>query len=200
MNGVFDSHREIEYRMKTETDPKNILVRLPTDDEWAERQRTRKVMRKSIGSMSQIDVDSRKADEELYQKIRLEGSPDLDTEEAQFIVKLVTLSEVIDLTPTDNTCEVLLNVPKAQVKHIVKWPSKKDVMKFQSDSGAIYDMNYGRQLIKVDPKPAGTLYNKYLISTEGYSNGSVPLMHKEAVMAAVLQFAEAEAQAQVDGF
>lgn len=46
---VFDSGRQVEIKLQSAAGTKIVKVRFPTDEEWMERQRRRKIIIKQLG-------------------------------------------------------------------------------------------------------------------------------------------------------
>ena len=46
---VFDAGRQVEVQLRSAEGTKTVKVRFPTDEEWTERQRRRKIVIKQLG-------------------------------------------------------------------------------------------------------------------------------------------------------
>ena len=166
---------------------KTVRVRFPSDEEWAERQRRRKVIIKNLGrGMSETTVANKEeADAALLAKLRLEPEPELDAFEAMNVIEQLGQAEVEDVEQEGGTFRVLVRVLGGMTPHVLKMPSAKDVFDYRRGFARVLDLPYGKQELSINLNCAGTLYKKLCVSTEGYE-GDVPLMHQAvAVKAAV---------------
>jgi len=75
---MFDAKQPITIHLRTPEGVKPVRVRFPTDEEWIDRQKKRKVIVKQLGrGVSETTIpDSAEADAALLAKIRLRGQPD----------------------------------------------------------------------------------------------------------------------------
>ena len=76
---VFDGSRQVEIKLQSAEGTKTITVRFPTDAEWVERQRRRKIIVKQLGrGVSETVVPgSEDADAELLAKLRVGDGPEV---------------------------------------------------------------------------------------------------------------------------
>ncbi len=81
---VFDASRPISINLRTPTSVKTLKVRFPSDDEWIERQRRRKVTIKQLGRRvsETIVANGEDVDAALLAKIREGDEPEVDPFEA----------------------------------------------------------------------------------------------------------------------
>jgi hypothetical protein len=87
---VFGATRPVAINLRGPDGVKTIRVRFPTDDEWAERQRRRKVIVKNLGrGMSETII--------RLAKIRTEEEPPVDAFEAQKVIEQLATCEVDDV-------------------------------------------------------------------------------------------------------
>jgi hypothetical protein len=79
---MFDAKQPITIHLRTPDGVKTMRVRFPTDDEWLDRQKKRKVIVRQLGrGVSETTIpDSQDADAALLAKIRMpeENAPEVD--------------------------------------------------------------------------------------------------------------------------
>ena len=184
---VFDATRPVAIQLRGPDGVKTIRVRFPSDDEWAERQRRRKLIIKNLGRRrSETTVsNSEDVDAALLAKIRSEEEPEVDAFEAQKVIDQLATCDVDDVGIVGDAFRITLRVLGGTVTHLLKMPSAKDVADYRRGFARIVDLPFNRQELTINVRAAGDLYKKLVEATEGYA-GDVPIIHQaEAVKAAI---------------
>jgi len=198
---MFDATQPITIRLRTPDGVKTVRVRFPTDEEWIERQRKRKVIVKQLGrGVSETTIpDSADADAALLAKIRLpeENAPEVDAFEASRIIEQLSQAEVEDVAPCAEGYYVTLRVIGGTVGHILKPPSAKDLFDYRRGFARILDLPFNRQEVTINLAAAGALYQKLLVATIGYA-GDVPIIHQAVAVKAAIDALDAAFQEERD--
>ena len=184
---AFDANRAIAINLRTPGGVKTIRVRFPSDEEWSERQRRRKVIIKQMGrGLSEtIVANGEDLDAALVAKIRTEQTPEIDPFESMKVVEQLSLADVDDVVPDGDAFRVTMRVLGATTAHLLKMPSAKDVFEYRRGFARVLDMPYGKQELTINIAAAAELYKRLMTSTENYA-GAVPIIHQAvAVKAAV---------------
>jgi hypothetical protein len=189
---IFDAAREIALQVRTAGGIKAVRVRFPSDEEWVERQRRRKVVIKQLGrGKSETSIPhAERVDEELLAKIRLEDGPEIDAFEAARIVEELSTAEVDDVTAVAEGYRIVLRVPGGLVGLVLAEPSAKDVFEYRRSFARLIDLPFGKQEMTVNLRAAGELFKKLVKSTEGYA-GDVPIIHQTVAVKATIDAQEA---------
>lgn len=188
---MFDTTKTIEFEIPTPEGPKIAKLRFPTDDEWADRSRRKKVMQRNLGrGQTQIEpIDYSSVDFDLFRAVRQDGSADLDAYEAQMMFERISYAEVIDLERQGGQYRITLATAAGDTTHVVKVPSAREIMEYRRNFARVVDKPYGRQEIVINLPASGACYNSLAVSTEGYAS-SVPLPHKSAIVRAAIDAVE----------
>ena len=191
-NYVFDSARQVEIELRSAEGTKTIKVRFPTDEEWIDRQRRRKIIIKQLGRgvSETIIPNAEEVDAALFRKIRLDDGDDVDGYEASRIIEQLSLAEVDDVASEGAGFRVLLRVPGGTTAHLLRMPSAKDVIEYRRGVACILDLPFNRQELTVNLAAAGTLYQKLVQATEGYA-GAAPIIHQAVAVKAAIDALEA---------
>ena len=189
---VFDASRQVEIKLQSAEGAKTVTVRFPTDEEWVERQRRRKIIIKQLGrGISETVVPgSEDADAELLAKLRVGDGPEVDAFEASRILEQLSQADVDDVLPEAGTFRVLVRVPGGITAHVLRMPSAKDVIEYRRAFARILDLPFNKQELTVNLGAAGTLYQKLCQGTEGYA-GAVPIIHQAVAVKAAIDALEA---------
>jgi len=184
---TFDATRPVAVNLRTPGGLKTVRVRFPSDEEWIERQRRRKVSIKQLGrgASETIIPGSEDLDAALVAKIRLEETPEVDPFEAMKIIEHLGLAEVDDVVPEGDSFRVTLRVLGATTTHLLKMPSAKDVFEYRRGFARVLDLPHGRQELTINIAPAAVLYKKLVTTTEGYV-GEVPIIHQAVAVKAAI--------------
>ncbi|MCL5744932.1 MAG: hypothetical protein M1541_13570, partial [Acidobacteria bacterium] len=189
---VFDATRPVAMQLRTPSGVKTVRVRFPSDEEWTERQRRRKITIKQLGrGVSETIIgNAEDADAELLARIRVpeEGGPEVDPFEASRIIEQLSQAEVDDVVQAGDSFRVTLRVLGGTVTHLLKMPSAKDVFEYRRGFARVLDLPYNRQELTINLGAAGALYKKLITATEGCA-GEAPIIHQAvAVKAAIDAF------------
>ena len=189
---MFDASREVEIKLHSAEGTKTITVRFPTDEEWIERQRRRKIIVKQLGrGVSETVVPgSEDADAELLAKLRAGDGPEVDAFEASRILEQLSQADVDDVIPEAGAFRVLVRVPGGLTAHVLRMPSAKDVIEYRRAFARILDLPFNKQELIVNLGAAGTLYQKLCQQSEGYA-GAVPIVHQAVAVKAAIDALEA---------
>lgn len=189
---VFDASRPIAVQLRGPGGVKTVRVRFPTDDEWSERQRRRKVIVKQLGrGISETTIPSGEdIDAALLAKIRSEEEPEVDAFEAQKLIEQLAQCEVDDVVPTGDTFRVTMRVLGGQTVHTIKMPSAKDVSEYRRGFARVLDLPFNRQEVTINLRVAAELYKKLLDTTEGYA-GEPPIIHQAVALKAAIDALDA---------
>lgn len=192
---VFDATRPIAVNLRTPAGVKTVRVRFPSEEEWAERQRRRKVIIKNLGrGISETTVQNgEEIDAALLAKIRTEEEPELDAFEAQRVVEQLATCEVDDVILAGDAFRVTLRVLGATTVHLLKMPSAKDVNTYRRSFLRVLDLPFNRQEITINVRAAGDLYKRIVEATEGYA-GDVPIIHQAVAVKAAVDALDASFQ------
>ena len=184
---VFDASRPIAINLRAPGGVKTVRVRFPSDDEWIERQRRRKVVVKQLGrGISETIVgNGEDVDAALVAKIRSDPAPDIDAFEAMKVVEQLSTAEVDDVVSEGDSFRVTTRVLGGSTAHLLKMPSAKDVFEYRRGFARVLDLPFGRQELTINIAPAGVLYKKLVTSTEGYA-GDVPIIHQAVAVKAAI--------------
>ena len=109
---VFDATRPVAIQLRGPDGTKTVRVRFPSDDEWAERQRRRKVIVKQLGrGISETTIpNGEDIDAALLAKIRTEEEPEVDAFEAQKVIEQLATCDVDDVVLAGDSFRVVLRV------------------------------------------------------------------------------------------
>ena len=194
---VFDATRPVTMQLRTPTGVKTVRVRFPTDEEWTERQRRRKLVIKQLGrGVSETTVPSSEdADAALLAKLRLaeENALDVDAFEASRIIERLSQAEVDDVVQVGDAFRVTLCVLGGTVTHVLKMPSAKDVFDYRRGFARVLDLPYNRQELTINLGAAAILYKKLVQGTEGYP-GEAPIIHQAVAVKAAIDALDATFQ------
>jgi hypothetical protein len=186
---MFDAKQPITIHLRTPDGVKPIRVRFPTDEEWIDRQKKRKVIVKQLGrGVSETTIpDSQDADAALLAKIRVleENAPDVDAFEASRIIEQLSQADVDDVVQEGDAFRVTLRVLGGTVTHLLKMPSAKDVFDYRRGFARVLDLPYNRQELIINLAPAGALFKKLLESSEGYASDA-PIIHQAVAVKAAI--------------
>jgi hypothetical protein len=194
---VFDATRPVAMQLKGPGGVRIVRVRFPSDEEWAERQRRRKVIIKSLGRgiTETIVQGAEDVDAALLAKIRIDqdadSHPDVDAFEAAKLIEQLSMSEVDDVVPVGDSFRVTLRVLGATTVHLIGMPSAKDLFEYKRAFARVLDLPHGRQELTINMAPAGALYKKLITATEGYA-GDTPLIHQAVVVKAAIDALETD--------
>ena len=189
---MFDSQKEIHVQLRFADGARTVKVRFPTDEEWIERQRRRKIIIKHLGrgtSETTIPNDE-EVDAALFAKIRLDDGDELDVYEASRIIEQLSQAEVDDVVAEGAAFRVLLRVPGGTTVHVLRMPSAKDVIEYRRNFARILDLPFNRQELTVNLAAAGALYQKLCQTREGYAD-VVPIIHQAVAVKAAIDALEA---------
>ena len=191
---VFDAARPIALQLRTSAGVKTVRVRFPSDEEWTERQRRRKVIIKQLGRgvSETIIANGEAADGALLAKIRTpeENAPDVDPFEASRIIEQLSQAEVDDVVQAGDAFRVTLRVLGGTVTHVLKMASAKDVTEYRRGFARVLDLPYNRQELTINLAAAGALYKKLITTAEGYA-GDAPVMHQAVAVKAAIDALDA---------
>ena len=184
---VFDASRPLALNLRTPGGLKTVRVRFPSDEEWTERQRRRKVIMKHLGrGINETIVPAgEEIDAALLAKIRTEETPEVDPFEAKKLVEQLGTAEVDDVVPSGDSYVVTLRVLGATTIHLLKMPSAKDVFEYRRGFARLLDLPFGRQEVTINIGSAAALYKKLATTTEGYA-GEVPIIHQAVAVKAAI--------------
>jgi hypothetical protein len=196
---VFDATRPVAMQLRTPAGVKTVRVRFPSDEDWTERQRRRKVLIKNLGrGVSETTIpSSEEVDAALLAKIRTEEGPEVDPFEASRIIEQLSQAEVDDVVQTGDSFRVSLRVLGGTVTHLLKMPSAKDVFDYRRGFARVLDLPYNRQELTINLAAAGALYKKLVTVTEGYA-GEVPIIHQAVALKAAIDALDAAFQETSD--
>jgi hypothetical protein len=186
---MFDAKQPITLHLRTPDGVKAVRVRFPSDEEWIERQKKRKVIVKQLGrGVSETTIpDSAEADAALLAKIRLpeENAPEVDAFEASRIIEQLSQADVDDVVQVGDGFRVTMRVLGSTVSLVLRMPSAKDVFEYRRGFARVLDLPYNRQELIINLAPAAALFKKLLESTEGYA-GDVPVIHQAVAVKAAI--------------
>jgi len=191
---VFDASRPVTVNLRTPDGVKTIRVRFPTDEEWIERQRKRKVIVKQLGrGVSETTIpDSQDVDGALLAKIRVgdDDGPVVDPFEASHVIEQLSQAEVDDVASIGDGFRVTLRVLGGTVTHELRMPSAKDVFEYRRGFARVLDLPYNRQELVINLAPAATLFKKLIQSSDGYA-GDIPIIHQAVAVKAAIDALDA---------
>ncbi len=198
---IFDAARPVALNLRTPAGVKTVRVRFPTDEEWTERQRRRKVIVKQLGrGISETTIqNSEDADAALLAKIRLAepDAPEVDPFEASRVIEQLGQAEVDDVAQVGDGFEVTLRVLGGPVTHSLRMPSAKDVFEYRRGFARVLDLPYNRQELIINLAPAGALYKRLVQAADGYA-GDVPIIHQAVAVKAAIDALDASFQETAD--
>ncbi len=191
----FDATRPITLKLRTPEGVKTIGVRFPTDEEWIERQRRRKVLIKQLGrGVSETVVSGGEdADAALLSRIRQGEGADVDPFEASRVIDQLGQCDVDDVVQEGDVFRVTLRVIGSTVEHVLRMPSAKDVFDYRRSFARVLDLPYNRQELTVNLAAGGAMYKKLVTSTDGYA-GEPPIIHQAVAVRATIDALEASFQ------
>jgi len=184
----FDSTGPIQIKLQGPEGLKEIVVRFPSDEEWIERQRKRKIIIKRLGrNISEtFTPDAEENDLVLLQKIRVDkDGPEIDAFEAERIIEDISKCEVEDIVQEGTVYKVSIRVPGAITEHRLRMPSSKELITYRRNFSRALDLPFNRQRLIVNLGAAGELDAKLRQGTEGYK-GPVPIIHQAIAVQAVV--------------
>lgn len=196
---MFDASKPITVNLRTPDGLKAIRLRFPTDEEWIERQKRRKVLIKQLGrGVSETIVSGGEdADAALLAKLREEDGPEVDAFEASRVIEQLSQADVDDVVQEGDRFRVTLRVLGGTVTHEIRMPSAKDVFDYRRSFARVLDLPYNRQELTINLGAAGALYKKLAETSEGYA-GEVPVIHQAVAVKAAIDALDAAFQETTD--
>jgi len=166
---------------------KDAVVRFPSDSEFCERARKQRSIRRFLGrGKSEAEaIDSTSIDAELFERIRNDkDGVFFDASEAAAVLGKLERATVESCEREGDDFRIVLKVPGAVTEHLVRMPTRKEMDRHETASVKVTGARRAQE-IRGFLEPSGDLYDAITKEVGGYE-GSVPVVHKVAVVAEVL--------------
>jgi hypothetical protein len=184
---VFDTNKQVTIKIVS-GGVKQCDVRFPTDQEWCERTRRQKIVRQQVtGGKFRTDVlNAEKSDAELLNKIRMDDkSVSFSDAEASKVISRLESCEIIDSERDGDGFCITIKAMGSELKHRVRIPMEDETRKFSRS--AQHPLSTRRlEETTVSLEPSGDFYDKIIVSSEGYADGKVPIIHKDVIVVETL--------------
>jgi len=195
---MLDTSQEVTVPGRTSSGRTDITIRWPSDKEWADRNKRRKIFIKRLGrGRSETTVDPGDADQRLYEAIKLNGAPPLTVGESTRVIEALAQTDVLDVTLEADTGLVTLATAGGTVHHRLKLPSADQVLAFRRNSTRLIDLPLNTQQIIILLDPAVQLWNDCNGQSDDYAK-EIPAVHKDAAIRAVIEALDREVNATAD--
>lgn len=125
---MFTTPEQIEVQILGGGAPRKATVRMPSDQQWIERQRKRPIEVRQLGrGRSETKVrECREEDLRIYNEIRFDGTPDLDQYEASAILSSLSRAELVSVERREDGYLVKIETVAGVFEAVLKGPSAKD--------------------------------------------------------------------------
>ncbi len=181
---MFDTTLDFKIKLPSPSGLVEVTVKFPTDDQWLEYHRGRRVIERDLGrgKTEPAVLGAEAAAERLFAQIKVDG--DLDRSQADLLIRRLADARVASVEDEGGQYRVTVRFLNMTGVHVLKMPSALQ-MKQAEAATRVVNEKYGAVEIMVNLKVFADLYGEMLVSAEGYSS-SAPLLHKHAVVQAVL--------------
>ena len=179
------------FPVSIQNPPKSALLRLPTTDELLVYMSAQRSLFRDLGNRKTEteSVQTPKADQALFRAVRLDHPTDdsLEFDDAEALKAINDL-----LFHRLESCErdgehyiVVLRTPFGPVTHTVSIPFERDLAEYRRTVVKVRDLPHNVSEWRFPPDVPIKLYEKLVVSTNGYTDSSIsaiPPHHKRAVV------------------
>jgi hypothetical protein len=192
----FDIRAEICFPARLQSTggaPHEISVRFPTDEEWAAYLRQKKFTVRTLGRgvSETLAPPPGEPDVALYQKIKLNGAPEMTPAEASKVLDVISQSQVKAVAIEGVEAEVELRVLTGTVTHRMKIPNADQVSQYKRSAVRRLDLPHNQTHAIFNSQVAAGIYDACGGHSDDYPSG-IPLPHKNEVARAVIEEIELE--------
>jgi hypothetical protein len=197
---MFDAKAEIEIAMHLQSGGKSVVVRWPSDEEWAARASKRKILFRRLGrGMSEtVTPEPGEADVALYEKIALNGTPTLTKGEAYQVAEALAVASATGVTVEGDRATVTLTVLTGQVSHNLGIPNADQVITFRRGAFRMFDLPFNTQELRLKADAGAKLWDACGGKSDDYAGGTIPAIHKDAAARAVVEYLDRNLGPQQD--
>lgn len=187
---MFDTTAEIELGMRLTSGASSVVVRWPTDEEWAARSKARKIIirRMGRGISETVPPEPSEGDVALYKKIALNGTPEVTKGEAYQIAEAIAVCNVTGVEVDGDNATVDMNVLTGHVKHLLKVPTADQVVTLRRSGFRILELPFNQQEVRISIEPGAKLWDALGGKSDDYAHGTVPNIHKDTAVRAVIDY------------
>ena len=196
---MFDRSKEFVVKILSGGE-KQCVVRFPTDEEWCERTRGQRAIRRQLGrGRAEYDTSNTEAaDAALFLKIRVdEDGPEFDEAEGSYVVGRLERCQVLDVERIGDRFRIAMQVAGGEVAHVLKIPAKRAAIEYGRASVRAIESRRSQE-IRLALEPSAELWAKVYVDAEGYHPASgeeiaaaVPIVHKDVAVVELLAAVEA---------
>ncbi len=199
---MFDRSQEIELQVRPASagsELTTVMVRFPTDDEWAKRIRARKTMIRhmSRGVTEVLNPVPCEADLRLYEAIAINGAPKMTMAEAARVLEILGTCEVTDVRIEGTEAEVDMRILTGEVHHRMKIPTADQAQELQRSGYRSYTLPHSQNELRLNVDVGARLYDACAGKSDGYE-GSIPSPHKDAAFRSVVDFIDRQLRPKQD--
>jgi hypothetical protein len=194
----FDINQPVKLKVIRPDGDVTITLRFPTDEEWIERSRRRKIRSRNLGNGKTQSIqnppDSHNA--ELVNGLRVGECAEVDLHEAKRILDRISTAAIDgDITREGANLRIPLKILGVSTVHIIRIPTERERGEFLQMSGVptisqgnidTYGFNLGG---------AADLYPKLRKDAIGYT-GNVSVVHALAILNAAFEFIDQEIEGE----
>lgn len=193
---MFDTHAEIPIEPRLADGSKTkFVLRWPSDQEWCERARLRKILVKRTGRGSSTNevVPDPANEVKLIEAITTEGGAKLSHGEATYMLNLLAKCDILNCELGADDATVTMRVWGGEVVHTLNQPTAEQQIEFQRGASKSRELPFNVGDIRVMLEAAGKLWDACHGKSADYANG-IPILHKDGAIRAVI--AEIDRQLQ----
>ena len=184
---MFTTPEQINVQILGGETPRMATVRMPSDQQWIERQRKRPIEVRQLGrGRSETKVrECREEDLRIYNEIRLGESPDLDQYEASALLANLARAESVAVERCEDGYLLKIETVAGVFETVLKGPSAKDWQIYTETRSRVIS---GRNTtdIYVNLSAGANLFDACALQPH-----SVPIIWKAAAASALIDEIEA---------
>lgn len=162
-----------------------VHLRWPTDEEWIQRQKSRRIIQKNLrmGATETDVLGGDDADAALFEKVRIE-SDGVSPAEASLVLNQMSSSDVIDCQYLGTEFKVkLLLAGSREIEIGLTMPTADQVQKYRRSLARVIDLPYGKQEIRMNATAASDLFNTLVTSK---ADSALPVVFKSPAISAII--------------
>lgn len=177
----------IEVKLLGNEGIRKTFVRMPSDQEWIERQRKRPIEVRVLGrGRSETKVrDSREEDLRLYNVIRCENSLDLDEYEASLVINNIAKADTLSVEKNPDGYMVKVETVAGVLEVVMKTPSVRDWQIYSETRSRIISSRTGTEIF-INLASGGRLFDACVLEAR-----QIPVIWKAAAANALIDEIEA---------